>query len=436
MQDFVDYKQKYLKYKLKYLELETALEGAGISPVAAFRVGQAVTRTGKQLFKYGTGKYDEEINEINHILNKTVYLQDGRIIESFGYNPYDLQGAQILYTNTDLLLVGSEDTLDNSTSESDSDSDLTPVQDIDFQTVQVNKSQDLNKLPNVKKFLRAVKQRIKVYKNKALDQNVPVLIKSAYQNGVKSLERILEIHYMCKGATGVFTYTIKECFKNIYAEQQKNQIAMQPPQQNYIPQQTQQPYFQQPQQNYPAQPYYTQRGGELSQEEYKQKYYKYKAKYYQLIEHIEQNGGMKFLAAAKSFIKAAPGNIASGIASAAKSVTSGAKALYSQASKATGQAATNINTVRQILQENPEFAIKLGDDEKATKEKLAKLKKKITDLEGKLYSCKKTSGSKTYDEPDCFQAPASVMAPTAASTSSAAAPTDAATATSTPALTA
>jgi hypothetical protein len=445
MEESFDYKEKYLKYKFKYLELQSQLGGSYL------------TSGIKQVYKVTTGKYAEEINEINHILNKTVYLLDGNIIESYGYNPNDLQGAQLLYTNTDLLLVSSEQTQDDNSDDEQKD-DSEPVEDIDFQTFQVNKSQNLNKLPNVKKFLKAVKQRIKVYKNKALDQNQSNLIRSAYNSGIKFLERILEIHYMCKGATGFFKYTVKECFKNIYAEQQKNRLQINQYQGQYLQPQGQYPQpqgqypqpqgqypqpqgqypqpqgqyqqpqgqYQQPQGQYPQNrgQYPQYKGGDLTQAEYKQKYYKYKAKYYNLVEFIEQNGGLSTVlsygSAALAKVKSMGSSAVDTVKSMGSSAASGVKSLAFAATKSNAKA----DEIRLILKENPEFSsIVLGANEKDTKDLLAKMKKenndslekmkqeikvkndKITKLEQKLFSCKKTSASITYDDERCFQAP-------------------------------
>jgi len=401
MEELFDYKEKYLKYKFKYLELQSHLEG-----------GAFLTRGIKKGFKVATGKYDEEINEINHILNKTVYLLDGNIIESYGYNPNEnLQGAQMLYTNTDLLLAKSDHTQDDTLQD-----DTTPVQDINFQNFQINRQQDLNNLPNVKKFLHAVKQRIKVYKNKASDNNQGDLIKSAYKSGVKSLERILDIHYMCKGLTSIFTYTIKECFTNIYADQQKNRLQFGQPQgQGQFGQPQGQGQFGQPQGQSRFMPF---KGGDLTQAEYKQKYYKYKAKYYQLV---EQNGA--FLKGLADKAKSLGSSAVAGLKTVGTSAVSGLKSVASSAAS-TAKSFTQdgkAEEVSKILQGDADFStIKLNANEKTIKDLLTQMKKtnneelekiknknqKITKLEGLLTSCKTKSSSEVYDYAKCFQAPA------------------------------
>lgn len=389
MEDLVDYKEKYLKYKLKYLKLEAELEGGLPPPIvlvkgakAAARVGQSIGRVGKQIYKYSSGKYDDEINEINHILNRTVYLQDGKIIYDVGINPCELQNAEMLYSNTDLLTEGTMSSGVNTT---------------------VNKGQELNSLPKVEKFLDKVKEKITAYKVRASDQNVSELERATFQDGVKSLERILEIHYMCKGVTGITQYTSKDCFKNIRV---KNSLNNQNYQCDQNGQRVQYDQYGRPIQydQYGRPIQYDQYGRRVQTGgDYKQKYYKYKAKYYQLVEFVEQNGGFSTMSNLYSAGKEKLKNVS--ISSSISSLASKAKKGISIIS---GKNAENINRVRQILKENEEFASVLGivfeAEEKKVKENLAAKKKLITDLETKLYSCKKNTGDKVYNLEGCFEA--------------------------------
>jgi len=408
MEDLVDYKEKYLKYKLKYFELKSHLEGGSL------------TSGIKQTYKFATGKYSDEIKEINHILNKTVYLLNGDIIESYGYNPnQNLQGARMLYTNTDLVQSSLEQTND----------ETTPVEDINSGNFQVNKEQDLNQLPYVNSFLKAVKERIKVYKNNK-DKDEPDLIKYVYASGIKSLERILNIHYMCKGASGILKYKVKECFENIHTKQKRNELQMVP--QGY---QYGQPQGYQYGQDYRQPSLYGR--GDLTQAEYKQKYYKYKAKYYQLV---EQNGGLikdrGILSSLKQKANSAT-NYLKSVKDSAKST--GSKLLFGYNEKSPDEVKEILKDIENLenLKKIDISIIKKGITEEQLKKILNDIKeeynKKITSinkLTGLLPSCKTKSSDKTYDNERCFPGTNDATT-TAATTTAPTPPTETATATTT-----
>jgi hypothetical protein len=408
MEDFVDYKEKYLKYKSKYFQLKQELDGGLLKTL------QLASRVGKQTYKTISGKYDTELQEINAILNKTVYINEGNILTIYDYDSkekenIDNQSIQLIYTNLELLDPELFLSKKNTSSESSVLPDL-----------------KVNKLPNVKKFLAAVKKVISNTTNFASIEKDTVM-QNVYKNRICDLNRILEIHYMCKGTNGIFNYTIEKCFINNHLPSIQTLSSRQ---KTKLPNSNQ--YEQQYKQKYTS-----------VNELYKLKYYKYKTKY------LELEGGIlagmnkaaslvkKGVAASakniatnvKKGVIASAKNVATSVASSAKNITSSAKNIASTAKNIV--LGPSINDIINIISKyediktdftkditDNDFKYKLDQSKKKAEEDLKDidvktkadkvvLNQKISDIK-KLESlisnkCKLKSADTTYTNDKCFE---------------------------------
>jgi len=378
MQEFVYYKEKYIKYKSKYFQLKQDLEG-GIPPTLAFRAAQSLIRVGKQTYKSIKGTYDTEIREINAILNKTVYIDQGNILTVYDYDPkedfykqgnVENEGIQIIYSNLELL--DPKSVLSKKNKQVDS---------------TVSEKSNESKLPNVKKFLTAVRKIIDITTDLA-DKEDDIVIQNVYKNRICDLNRILEIHYMCKGSTGVFNYTVAKCFTDNHIPPSQTMTTRE---KSRLSADNNQQYSQSSYQY--GQQYRT------HNDLYKLKYFKYKAKY------LELEGG--FLAAM--------GKAASAAKAGLVSVATGAKNIVVSAG-------SSVDVVVNIMAKYPDikteftnqitdkdFKEKLKANKTTAETEIKNLTQKISDIK-RLESiisnkCKLKSADTTYTNTNCFNEP-------------------------------
>jgi hypothetical protein len=428
MEDFVDYREKYIKYKSKYFQLRQEIEQeGGIPPIAVFRGVQGLGRMGKIAYKASTGKLDSEIQEINAILNKTVYIREGDILTVYDYNPRESsfanEGITLVYSNLNDLLKNSNQELNTSESPD-----------------TLNSSTSKKPVYNVSKFLKAVKNLISETE-KLVAQEQDIALINVYKNRINDLNRLLEIHYLCKGATGVFNYTVEKCFTNNHLPPSANKNAREQTKANENYSLQPQPNQYQPNQYQPNQyqsNQYQSNQYQQKQLQYRLKYYKYKSKYYQLVEFVEQNGGMSLLKTMGKGLKAA----ASATSKAISSVASSASSTVAGIGKSD-------NTVQKILVAHPDIAglISADRDAKPFMDALAALKtstgaeikklqtkeKDIKTLESIINSkCKKSSKDTKFTNENCFTGTTAPGAATGAATTPATTSTESTTS-STPA---
>ena len=398
MEDFVDYKEKYIKYKSKYFQLKQDLDGG-----LFYKPLQSLARLGKQTYKTIAGKYDAELQEINAILNKTVYIDKGNILTVYDYDPqedYYKQsniangGIQLIYSNLELL--DPELFL----SKKDTSTELTE-----------SPNSEVTKLPSVSKFLAAVKKVMSNTTSLASAEKDSV-IQNVYNNRYYDLNRILQIHYMCKGASGLFYYTVEKCFINNHippsqkmSDRQKARLSSADQygkQSQQYGQQSQQ-FGKQYRQKYAS-----------SNELYKLKYFKYKAKY------LELEGGMlAALSSAASAVKKGAVSAAKGAVSVAKGAVSAASSAASSVKKGVVSSYSSVEDVVKILAKYPDIKAKFTNliTDKEFKEYLKDEIDKINNIK-KLESiidskCKQNSKDTTYTNDKCFADPGTLGTGTA-----------------------
>ncbi len=225
MENKINYKAKYLKYKKKYLELKGGNDILDID-IAAKGIN-ATVRAGKSFAKYITGTTQTEINEINKIINTRVYYnpQDQTFITLSSLVEFEKHPNK----NNLILFLSYKDGIyyDNDKK----DEYYRPKEGI------FKNANDLN----VKIILKNIKHELDKYYwiissdnyneiNKIIDENNKITneikndlkknnyqIKQIYIQAKIAMNRLLQIHYMCKGS-GWLHYQNTQCFKNVWSK--------------------------------------------------------------------------------------------------------------------------------------------------------------------------------------------------------------------------